>query len=57
MRKYFNFACKSFKKKCEKTFEKLFFFIFFAKNKTQSAKKIIFKIFFTDETSDYVKKN
>lgn len=57
MRKYFNFGSKSFKKKCEKTFEKLFFFIFFAKNKTQSAKKIIFKIFFVEETWNYVKKN
>ena len=49
MRKQFNFRSKRTRKNQEKSFEKVFFFIFFKNNKTQSAQKNVFNFFLAKE--------
>ena len=49
MRKQFNFGNKRTRKNPEKSFEKVFFFIFFKNNKTQSAQKNVFNFFLAKE--------
>ena len=49
MRKQFNFGNKRTRKNTEKSFEKVFFFIFFKNNKTQSVEKNVFNFFFAKE--------
>ena len=49
MRKQFNFGNKRTWKNPEKSFEKVFFFIFFKNNKTQSVEKNVFNFFFAKE--------
>lgn len=49
MRKQFNFGSKRTRKNPEKSFEKVFFFIFFKNNKTQSVEKNVFNFFFAKE--------
>ena len=49
MRKQFNFGNKRTRKNPEKSFEKVFFFIFFKNNKTQSVEKNVFNFFFAKE--------
>lgn len=49
MCKQFNFGSKRTWKNPEKSFEKVFFFIFFKNNKTQSAQKNVFNFYFAKE--------
>lgn len=49
MRKQFDFRNKRTWKNPEKSSEKVFFFIFFKNNKTQSAQKNVFNFYFAKE--------